>query len=291
MTQLASPTSVSPAASLTTGPRSPLGQLVAILSGTFALSTLVAVAVGTRWLAESSQALAVPLLQLTPLVVSLVVWAAFGRTQPLAQLWALRPELPRPRGSVIRSLLAITGVILVIGVGQACLAWSLGVPVTIDTARLGSLALVPVVAIVLSFTCFGEEVVWRGHLFALLKAASPWHRVLITAVIWSLWHAPLVIGYVASGQSSHREAAASLLNILVAGLVLGWMRLASGQLWPAVWGHALMNSALIAISAVVVPSLAAMSNLNFWLFQGVGMVLWLVAARLLGARHHETQPS
>ena len=41
--------------------------------------------------------------------------------------------------------------------------------------------------------CLGEEAGWRGYLLPkLLEFMKPWKAVLLTGVIWGLWHAPVI---------------------------------------------------------------------------------------------------
>ena len=41
--------------------------------------------------------------------------------------------------------------------------------------------------------CLGEDAGWRGYLLPkLLEFMKPWKAVLLTGVIWGLWHAPVI---------------------------------------------------------------------------------------------------
>ncbi len=43
-----------------------------------------------------------------------------------------------------------------------------------------------------AFFALGEELMWRGYLYDKLKEKSPLVLVLLTGVIWGLWHAPII---------------------------------------------------------------------------------------------------
>ncbi|MFI7442807.1 lysostaphin resistance A-like protein [Nonomuraea indica] len=90
---------------------------------------------------------------------------------------------------------------------------------------------------------FGEEWGWRGWLLPRLTETLGVPRALVlSGVIWGLWHAPLtLLGYNYPGLGAW---AAALFTgfCVVYGLVIGWLRLRSGSVWPAVVAHAALNA-------------------------------------------------
>ncbi|GAA0357981.1 hypothetical protein GCM10009530_04020 [Microbispora corallina] len=66
--------------------------------------------------------------------------------------------------------------------------------------------------------------------------------LLLSGVIWGLWHAPLTLrGY--DYPSLGPWAAPYFVGFCVLfGVVLGWLRLRSGSVWPAAIGHGALNA-------------------------------------------------
>ncbi|MBA8824609.1 membrane protease YdiL (CAAX protease family) [Saccharopolyspora lacisalsi] len=81
---------------------------------------------------------------------------------------------------------------------------------------------------------FGEECGWRGYLLPKLLPTGIWPMLLLSGVIWTAWHAPLIL---------LRDFAAHCALFLVGRalpqvVVISWLRLASGSVWAAVVFHA-----------------------------------------------------
>ncbi len=89
----------------------------------------------------------------------------------------------------------------------------------------------------------GEEIGWRGFLVpALAERFSLAKTAIISGVIWSAWHYPLIIG---ANYNAGTATWWALLcfTVMVIGLSfpLAWMRLRSGSFWPAALFHASHN--------------------------------------------------
>jgi membrane protease YdiL (CAAX protease family) len=97
-----------------------------------------------------------------------------------------------------------------------------------------------------SFFTFGEEFGWRAYLLQKLLPLGPRWAVVISGVIWGLWHWPMI----AMGHNyGLNYAGAPWLGILVMtwftlwlGVILSWLVLRGGSVWPAVIGHAIINA-------------------------------------------------
>jgi uncharacterized protein len=105
-----------------------------------------------------------------------------------------------------------------------------------------SLFALPLLALLnIPFT-FGEEWGWRGYLLPQLLPLGQWHALLISGAIWGFWHAPVILlGY---NYPEHPVLGVFLMAIfcVIVGTILGWTRLATGSVWPAVLGHASINA-------------------------------------------------
>src|SRR5690606_38859285 len=71
--------------------------------------------------------------------------------------------------------------------------------------------------------------------------------LLLSGVIWGLWHAPLtLLGYNYPGLGPW--AALYFVGFCVlAGVVFGWLRLRCGRVWPAVVAHGALNATAAAV--------------------------------------------
>ncbi|KOO46436.1 CPBP family intramembrane glutamic endopeptidase [Priestia koreensis] len=89
---------------------------------------------------------------------------------------------------------------------------------------------------------FGEEIGWRGLLHTqLLKVVSTKMTVLLTSLLWLLFHLPFYLnGYNESGTTSVNIMLFSFM-IVPLSIVMGWVRLQTKSIWPLVIFHASIN--------------------------------------------------
>lgn len=125
---------------------------------------------------------------------------------------------------------------------------------------------------------FGEEWGWRGYLTrALLPLGQP-GAFLVTGVLWGLWHAPiLVLGY---NYPTVPVVVSFLMMICfctLVGTLLGWLRLASRSVWPAVIAHGFLNASA-ALPAMLNGQGQPVSNVSVGLLGWSG---WIVLALLI----------
>jgi membrane protease YdiL (CAAX protease family) len=101
----------------------------------------------------------------------------------------------------------------------------------------------PLVGLINSVATFGEEYGWRGYLLPGLLPLGQGRALILSGIIWGLWHAPIIaMGY---NYPQHPYLGIALMCVFttIAGILLGWTRLATGSVWPAVLGHAAINAA------------------------------------------------
>ena len=161
-------------------------------------------------------------------------FCAAGDTPGLGQLSAadyLGLIWPR-RGEVV---FGVTAMVVMIVAGNV-LSWLLGrnlvTPFQLDiykTASAGGWLLWLWLAIVV-FTPIGEEILFRGFLFRgwLRSPRDVWPVIVVTSLLWALIH--VQYDWYTIGQ------------IFVFGLLLGWMRWATGSTLLTILLHALINS-------------------------------------------------
>ncbi len=94
-----------------------------------------------------------------------------------------------------------------------------------------------------SISAAGEEFGWRGFMLTRLVDAGFERPLLVSGLVWSAWHLPLILsGQYASGPSPSLSAATFVASTTAAGYVAARVRLESGSVWPAVILHASWNA-------------------------------------------------
>jgi len=90
----------------------------------------------------------------------------------------------------------------------------------------------------------GEEIGWRGY---LVPELSIWVGLKkagwISGTIWGVWHLPgIFLGkYSGSGTPLWFQLLCFLIMVILTGVILTWLRMKSGSIWPAVVFHVTHN--------------------------------------------------
>jgi membrane protease YdiL (CAAX protease family) len=89
----------------------------------------------------------------------------------------------------------------------------------------------------------GEELGWRGFLLPELLPMGQWKAVLISGVIWGLWHAPAI------WQGLNYPTVNPWLGVLMmvaftvlTGTILSWLYLETRSPWAPALGHGALNA-------------------------------------------------
>ena len=195
--------------------------------------------------------------------------------------------LPEPRWALLAYALPF-----VVSGSMFVLAWVfLGYYTTdkTDTSVLEGLA-VSATALVLLFSVFGfgEELAWRGYLVPELAKLTNFRNVaLISGAIWAVWHWPLI--FFAAEVTDFDKAPVWFTlpvfsaTIVSAGVVMAWLTLQTGSLWPAVTFHGSQN----AITQAFFAEYTSESGNTAYYVSEVGILIaaaWVVAAYLFWRR-------
>ena len=99
--------------------------------------------------------------------------------------------------------------------------------------------------IINSFFTFGEEFGWRGFLQPTLMPLGERKALVVTGIIWGVWHAPVIAMGHNYGLSYPGFPWTGILGMVwfcvLLGIFLGWLSLRAKNVWPAVIGHAAIN--------------------------------------------------
>ncbi|WP_382304426.1 CPBP family intramembrane glutamic endopeptidase [Herbiconiux sp. UC225_62] len=117
-------------------------------------------------------------------------------------------------------------------------------PIPVGTIVVIQLVMLPAAAFINLVPALGEELGWRGWLLPKLLPLGPVPAIVISGVIWGLWHAPLILlGYNYPDAPGWLGLIAMVGVCIVFGGVFGWLRLRSDSVWPAALAHAAFNGA------------------------------------------------
>jgi uncharacterized protein len=121
----------------------------------------------------------------------------------------------------------------------------------------------------------GEEIGWRGFLVPeLFKNIGFTGTALISGVVWSCWHYPLLIwADYNSGTATWYGLTCFTVMVISIAFVFAWMRLKSGSVWTAALLHTSHN---LYIQAIFTP-LTRNTGKTAWYIDEFGAALPLVA--------------
>lgn len=276
--------------------RVPWTAVIVFVAVAFALAWLVALPL---WLgdglAEPISVLLLPVMMLTPAVAVLVVTfvmrvPAPGHRVRFLGLWPLRPARRviwlMVAGWLAPPLLVGVGILLSAALGFvqldltfAAFAAELekavppGTPLPpVQLLVFAQLAMIPVGGLFNSLFAFGEEIGWRGWLLPVLRPLGTWPALILSGAIWGVWHSPLILLGYNFGRTDITGVLFMVGGCVAWGILLGWLRLRSASVWPAVIAHGSLNAAagMIVIFAAAQPDLALAGPL--------GVAGWIVVA-------------
>ena len=120
----------------------------------------------------------------------------------------------------------------------------------------------------------GEEIGWRGFLVPeLAKNFSFTATALISGIIWSLWHYPvLILADYNAGTATWYALLCFTVMVVAISFLFAWMRLKSGSLWTGALLHASHN---LYVQAIFTP-LTRNTGKTAWFIDEFGAVLPLV---------------
>ncbi|HYL62795.1 MAG TPA: type II CAAX endopeptidase family protein [Candidatus Methylomirabilis sp.] len=123
-------------------------------------------------------------------------------------------------------------------------------------------------------SALGEEIGWRGFLVPeLSKTTSFTTTALISGVVWSLWHYPVLIyGDYNAGTPTWYGLTCFTVMVIADSFIFAWMRLKSGSLWTGAILHASHN---LYIQGIFTP-ITRNTGKTAWYIDELGCVLPLV---------------
>lgn len=128
----------------------------------------------------------------------------------------------------------------------------------------------------------GEEIGWRGYMLTRLIDARVPQPVLVSGLIWGLWHLPLILsGLYAAGPNPLLSALWFMVAITVSSFLYARLRLATGSIWPVIMLHGAWNSTIQSVFDVSISGEGA----TFWVGEsGILVMLTIIVVVVLLAR-------
>jgi uncharacterized protein len=144
---------------------------------------------------------------------------------------------------------------------------------------VSQLLVIPVAAFVPNgLLTFGEEIGWRGFLLPRLLPLGQWPALVLVGVVWGLWHAPvLLLGY--NYPLHHRLGVLVMVGFtVVVGILIGWLRLSTGSIWPSVLAHGALNASAGAVALFI----RAGTHIDTTLVGITGVTGWILPIAVIG---------
>ena len=194
----------------------------------------------------------------------------------------LRPHLRRCWRSYLIAWLAPLGLVAATCAAAAALGWWTPTTAPLDEVVPGLpgwafVGLLVLVVPLLAPVYWGEEFGWTGYLRSRILPGRPLAATLATGFVWAVWHYPLAfVGYI------HFDNVPLGLTIwtgwfLAQQVLLSWLRIRSGSIWPTSLAHAGNN---MVLALLVGELLAPLDDTALTLLMAVptaAAALWVVA--------------
>lgn len=137
-----------------------------------------------------------------------------------------------------------------------------------------------------TFFAAGEEIGWRGYMLTRLIDAGVPRPILVSGVIWGLWHMPIIFNPGNAASPSPALSAVALMGtVVLSGFVYARMRLETGSIWPAIVLHGAWNS---IFQTAFVPATTG-AGAVWWVGEsGILTLIALVVAAIIFSRGHWT---
>jgi membrane protease YdiL (CAAX protease family) len=125
-----------------------------------------------------------------------------------------------------------------------------------------------ITAILVAPVLFGEEFGWRSYLQLRLFPQQPVLSAVVTGLIWSFWHFPILVRGYAFPDNPYSGLIVFTVDTVLLSIIFGWLRLKTGSIWSTSLAHAATN--------------AVGGNMSLLLFGGGASLLYVLDLGILG---------
>ncbi len=102
----------------------------------------------------------------------------------------------------------------------------------------------------------GEELGWRGYLLPTIRSIGRNRALVVVGLVHATWHVPLILLTTLYHADGNLLVVMPLFfaTVVAASFVFGYLRLASGSVWPATLAHATHNASWALLGAFTATS-------------------------------------
>jgi CAAX protease family protein len=175
-------------------------------------------------------------------------WKSLGLHRLGLRMW--------PIAFGVTLLVSVTAEIIVVATPLA----SFRMP---DHGIVGELTSFLIQVILYSLTyVLGEEIGWRGYLLPHLLSAGSGRSLTLVGLIQAAWHMPLIFLTPLYHAVGNKWIALPLFvgTIVALSFFAGYMRIATGSIWPAIIAHSVHNAAWFTLAAFTATSAPVVVN-------------------------------
>ncbi len=124
--------------------------------------------------------------------------------------------------------------------------------------------------IITALILFGEEFGWRSYLLQKWGTANMPRALVLTSLIWGLWHIPIVMTpsiFIADEIGSPFVAIpGQVFYVTLLGILIGWIYLKSRSIWPAMLMHAVSNTWIVFLNGFLEGGTPLTYGITTWLW-------------------------
>lgn len=140
---------------------------------------------------------------------------------------------------------------------------------------------------------WGEEFGWTSYLRLRLCPGRPWAAVILTGLIWAVWHYPLAfLGYI-EFDNVLVGLAVWTVSFQFQEVALAWLRTKSGTIWTTSIAHAGNNMVLSLLTGILLQDAGGLNVVTVMLVTMVPLAavsLWIALAERRNRRAGPGQP-
>lgn len=128
----------------------------------------------------------------------------------------------------------------------------------------------------------GEEIGWRGWLTPQLLPLGVLPTIIITGLIWGLWHTPLMLlGHNYPQLPAWLAVVFMVIFCTLIGGVLAWLTIRTNSVWPAALGHSTINATaalplLFSVDGTYDPTQVGIAGTTGWIITAILLAVFLL---------------
>ena len=117
--------------------------------------------------------------------------------------------------------------------------------------------------------------------------------MLVSGVIWGVWHTPVILMGHNYPDSPILGVPTMIMFCIVFGIILGWLRLKSDSVWPAVIAHGAINGSAGVIylfhrvGSEVDSIYVGVTGWSGWILPLIGIVVLYIMGELSSGKVHK----